>query len=227
MVKILTPQEEEGFKAFKTLQYPGYPGVAPPKGWVPPLDTVLRLMGVYDTVKGAWVGLPLQAFIEGLVHAEYLTPLGKIDSRKVATLTVPSGTGVGLYATRKSIEVPAGEVWFITQLDLVTPAQSGGIVLANVRVSNWPDSATTPDTDGLPFWATNQGDAAGGIYTAECYGCAPAFAALGDAIGTPIKLPPAAKLTICAEVTVAALTADRVVTLTPYGWKGKLLAPVS
>jgi hypothetical protein len=51
--------------------------------------------------------------------------------------------------------------------------------------------------------------------------------ALGDGIGAPLRLPPGSKLTICAEVTTAALTADRVVTLTPYGWKGKLLAPVS
>ena len=203
------------------------PGIAPPKGWVPPLDAVLRLMGVYDTKNGVWVGLPLQAFIEALVHAEYLTPLGKIDSREGISLTVPSGTGVGIYATRKSIEVPADEVWFITQLDLVTPAQNGGIVLANVRVSNWLDAATTPDADGLPFWATNQGGAGGANPTAECYQAAPLVFPLGEAIGTPIRLPPEAKLTLCAEVTVNTLGADRVVTLTPYGWKGKLLAPVS
>jgi hypothetical protein len=193
MVKQLTPQEEEEFKQFKALQA-GYPGVQPPKGWVPPIDTVLRPMGVYDTKSGAWVGLPLQALIEALVQAEYLTPLGKIDSRNAITLTVPSGTGVGLYATRKNIEVPAGEVWFITALDLVTPVQGG----------------------------------AGGLtVTGECYQAAPLLIPLGEAIGTPIKLPPGAKLTICAEVTTAQLNADSVITLTPYGWKGKLLAPVS
>jgi len=216
-VKVLTPQQA----------YPGYPGVAPPKGWVPPVDVVLRTIGVYDNKKGAWVGLPLQAFIEALVQAEQLNSFGKIDSRQATTLTVPSGTGIGVYATRKSIEVPSSEIWFLSQLELVTPAQSGGIVLANVRISNWPDSATTPDTDGLPFWATNRGQAAGGTYVAECYGCAPALFPLGDVIGAPLRLPPGSKLTICAEVTVAALAADRVVTLTPYGWKGKLLAPVS
>ncbi len=226
MAKELTAEAER--KEFTPQQaYPGFPGVQPPKGWVPPVDTVLRPMGVYDTKNGAWVGLPLQAFIEALVHAEYLTPLGKIDSRNAITLTVPSGTGVGLYTTRKSIEVPAGEVWFITQLDLATPVQHGGIVLANVRVSNWPDSAATPDADGLPFWATNQGDAAGANPTGECYQAAPLIFPMGEAIGTPIKLPPAAKLTLFAEVTVAALNADSVVTLTPYGWRGKLLAPVS
>ena len=224
MEKVLTPQEE---KFTPQQAYPGYPGVTLPKGWVPPLDAVMRLMGVYDTKKGAWVGLPLQAFIEALVQAEQLNPLGKIDSRQAATLTVPSGTGIGVYTTRKAIEVPTTEIWFLSQLELVTPAQSGGIVLANVRISGWPDSAATPDSDGLPFWAANRGGALGGTYVAECYGCAPAFVTLGDAIGAPLRLPPGSKLTVCAEVTVAALAADRVVTLTPYGWKGKLLAPVS
>ena len=211
-------------KRFRTQQLPG---VTPPKGWVPPLDAVLRLMGVYDTKNGVWVGLPLQAFIEALVQAEQLNSFGKIDARQQTTLTIPSGTGVGIYQTRKSIEVPSGEVWFLSQFQLDTPAQNGGIVLANVRISQWPDTATTPDSDGLPYWAADRGGAPGGSYVAECYGCAPAFVTLGDGIGVPLRLPAGAKATICAQVTVAALGADRVVTLTPYGWKGKLLAPVS
>ena len=230
MAKELTPEEEkefEQYRVFKTLQVPGFPGVTPPKGWIPPLDSVLREMGVYDTKQGVWVALPLQAFTEGLVHAEYLTALGKIDTRKTATLTVPSGTGVGLYATRKQIVVPPGEVWFITELDLSTPVQHAGIVLANVRISKWPDSATTPDLDGLAFWDGDQGAAAGGDYTAECYQAAPLVFPLGQAIGTPIRLVPGDYLSICAQVTTAPLNADSIVTLTPYGWKGKLLAPVS
>ena len=152
---------------------------------------------------------------------------GKIDARQQTTLTIPSGTGVGIYQTRKSIEVPSGEVWFLSQFQMDTPAQNGGIVLANVRLSQWPDTATTPDSDGLPYWAADRGGALGGSYVGECYGCAPAFVTLGDGIGVPLRLPAGAKATICAQVTVAALGADRVVTLTPYGWKGKLLAPVS
>ncbi|MDD4985852.1 MAG: hypothetical protein PHQ43_08690 [Dehalococcoidales bacterium] len=215
--KLFTPEQAN----------PGYPGARPPKGWVPPLDAVMSLMGVYDNKTGFWVGLPLQALIEGLSQAEQLNALGKIDSRQAQTLTIPSGTGAGVYATRKQIEVPASEVWFLSQLQLDTPAQSGGIILANVRISNWLDSAATPDTDGLPFWATDRGGAIGGSFVAECYSCAPAFVTLGDGIGAPLRLPPGSKLTICAQVTVGALGADRVVTLTPFGWKGKLLAPAS
>jgi len=59
MEKVITPLE--GLTPQQA--YPGYPGVAPPKGWVPPLDAVMRLMGVFDNKKGVWVGLPLQAFI--------------------------------------------------------------------------------------------------------------------------------------------------------------------
>lgn len=220
MEKVLTPQEQ-----FTPQQaYPGYPGVSLPKGWIPYPDVVLRLMGVYDNKSGTWVGLPLQAFIEGLVKSEQLNPLGKIDSRQKVTLTVPSGTGIGTYATRKYITVPTGELWFVSSLVLVTPAKQGGTVYANVRIVNWPDSAATPDKDGLPYWAADQGADAGKTATAKCY---EDIVAADDDIGAPIRLPPGATLALCASVTGAALTADCDVTLTPYGWKGKLLAPVS
>ncbi|MDY6916929.1 MAG: hypothetical protein SVP26_03145 [Chloroflexota bacterium] len=208
------------------MQYPapGYAGVRPPAGWVPSIDepdrTILRLIAVYDSESGHWVGLPLQALTEALVHAEQLHSVGKIDSRQGTTLTVPSGSAVGVYGTVKEIEVPADEVWFLSQVELVTPAQSGGIVLGNFRVSPWADE---DHAAGQSFWATNQGAAGGGIYVAECYGCAPAFVALGDAIGAVLRLPPGAKLTLFGEVTTAALTADRTLTLNPYGWKGKRL----
>lgn len=194
------------------------PRILTDRGWVN-----LFPMSVYSNKRARLEALPLEALIEALVRAEQINPQGKIDSRKAITLTVPSGTGVGVYATRKYIEVPDDEVWFLSQLELVTPAQAGGIVLTNFRVSSWPDDAATPDTDGQAFWASNQGQAAGGIYLAECYSFAPAFTALGDAIGSPLRLPPGSKVALCAEVTTAALTADRNVTLTPYGWKGKRL----
>jgi len=221
MEKVLTPEKE---KFTPQQAYPGYPGVALPKGWVPPPDVVMRLMGVYDTKKGTWVGLPLEAFIEGLVKSEQLNPLGKIDSRQKVTLTVPNGTGVGIYATRKYITVPTGELWFISSLVLVTPAKQGGTVYANVRISTWPDSAATPDKDGLPYWAADQGDDAGKTFTAKCL---EGVVADDDGISAPIRLPPGAALALCASVTGAALTANCDVILTPYGWRGKLLAPLS
>lgn len=200
-----------------------YPGTAPPTGWIPAVGPYLVPVAVYDNTKKNWVGLPIQALVEALVLAEQLSPLGKIDSRNAITLTVPTGTAVGAYATRKYLEVPADEVWFLSQVQLVTPAQAGGIVLANFRVSLWKDSAATPDADGLPFWAANQGQAAGGTYVAQCSIASPALSPLGDVIGAPLRLPPSSKLALVAEVTTAALTADCSATLTPFGWKGKRL----
>lgn len=171
--------------------------------------------------KGQAVFVDLDKLVnQPLVHAEQLNSLGKIDTRNQITLTIPSGTAVGVYGTVIELEVPSGEVWFLSQVELITPAQAGGIVLGNFRVSGWSD----PDyAAGQKFWVNNQGQAAGGTYVAECYGCAPAFVALGDAIGTPLRLGPGAKLTLFGEVTTAALTADRTLTLNPYGWKGKQL----
>jgi len=207
----------------KQISAQQYPGIAPPSGWVPAIGPNLMPMAVYDNVKKNWVGLPIQALIEALVQAEQLSPLGKIDSRNAVTLTVPSGAAVGAYATRKYIEVPADEVWYLSQVQLVTPAQAGGIVVANFRLSPWKDSAATPDADGLPFWAANQGQAAGGTYTAQCSAVASGLFAVGDVIGAPLRLPPSSKLALVAEVTTAALTADCTATLTPFGWKGKRL----
>jgi len=67
---------------------PGYPGVQPPKGWVPPLGGVLNLIGVYDTDKGVWVGLPLQALTQALVLAEALHTMDRIDERDYVEVTV-------------------------------------------------------------------------------------------------------------------------------------------
>jgi hypothetical protein len=174
-------------------------------------------MGVYDSKTGYWVGLPIEALVEALVQAEYLTPVGKLDTRDAITLTIPSGTGVAVYATVKELVVPSDEVWFLTQIQLDVPAPNVGTPLGNFRISEWPDATNAA---GKPFWAVNQG--VGTVY-AECFQAAPLFLPPGDFIGTPIKLPPGSKLTLFGEVTVAALGADRTLTLTPYGWKAKRL----
>ena len=202
-----------------------YPGVRPPSGWVPPLDapsdTIVRIMAVYNNATGYWVGLPLQVFTEALVWAEFLTPIGKIDTRNAITLTVPLGTAVGVYATRATIVVPAGEVWFLDVLELITPVAAGGTTSGNFRISSWTDD-NLADVDGKAFWAADQGNAVGGNYYAECHIAAPMWA-LGDQIGTPIKLEGGDIITLCASVTVLALTAAQVLTLNPFGWKAKRL----
>ena len=94
-------------------QYPGYPGARPPKGWVPPLDQWLSLLGVYDNESGFWVGLPLQVLSEQLVLAEKQHALDRIDPRNgQVSITVPIGTAVGASVTGE-IEVPDDEIWYL------------------------------------------------------------------------------------------------------------------
>lgn len=196
----------------------------PPKGYVPPLRNELQPTGVYDTKTGYWVGLPIEALVEALVHAEMLNPVGKVDSRNAITLTIPAGTAVGVYGTTSELAVPSDEVWYLSHVVLDVPAPSVGDFYANFRVSEWPDAAVAA---GRLFWPANQGP---GLdqFAAECYQAAPLFATWGadwaGRLGTPIRLGPGGKLTLVGEVQAAGPTGvDRTITLTPYGWKGKRL----
>ena len=124
-------------------QYAGYPGTRPPKGWVPPLDQWLSLLGVYDNVSGFWVGLPLQVFSEQLVLAEKQHALDRIDSRNgLVTITVPIGTAVGASVTG-DIEVPEDEIWFLRGHEIRVHQQAAltaGDLICNFRVSRFPTS---------------------------------------------------------------------------------------
>jgi len=110
-----------------------YAGVRPPKGWVPPLDAVLTLLGVYDNVSGFWVGLPLQALTEALLVAEALHTEDRIDERNKIEITVPNGTAKDTVKTQE-YEIPSGEVWYFNRLNLVTEAEISG----NIRISKFP-----------------------------------------------------------------------------------------
>jgi len=179
-------------------------------------------MAVYDNDTGYLQVLPIQALTEALVKAESVHSLAKLDARNAVTLTVPNGTATGVYDTRSKLgPVDSDEVWFLTVIQVDTPAQSGGITLGNFRVSSWEDP--DDDSDGQLFWAAYQGGAVAGTYYAEFHTGAPVLALPGDQVGVPLRLGPADYVQLCARITTAALTADRTLTLTPYGWKGKLL----
>ncbi len=125
-------------------QYAGYPGTRPPKGWVPPLDQWLSLMGVYDNVSGYWVGLPLQIFSEQLVLAEKQHALDRIDLRNgQISVTVPIGTAVGASVTGE-IEVPEDEIWYLRAHEIKVHQQAAltaGALICNFRVSRFPVSS--------------------------------------------------------------------------------------
>ncbi|MDP2731466.1 MAG: hypothetical protein Q8O55_13455 [Dehalococcoidales bacterium] len=182
-----------------------YAGQRPPKGWVPPLDAVLTLLGVYDNVSGFWVGLPLQALTEALLIAEALHTEDRIDERDKIELTVPNGTAKDTVKT-KEYEIPSGEVWYLNRLNLVTEAEISG----NIRVSKFPKSGTVDKAYlGTDLAASQNVDYDPG--------------AAGQ-LGADLRLLGGDKVTVVATVTaVGGTTADRKVTLNPFGRKSTRL----
>jgi hypothetical protein len=188
-----------------TQQYPGYPGTRPPKGWVPPLGQDLTLLGVYDSESGYWMGLPLQVLREALLTAESLHTEDRIDERDKIEITVPDVSAQDVVKT-KEYEVPAGEVWFLNRLNLVTEAEVSG----NIRISKFPKVS---DID-KKYLGTDQ--AAGATTNYD-------LAAAGQ-LGADLRLIGGDKLTVVATVTaVGGTTADRKVTLNLYGRKARRL----
>jgi hypothetical protein len=188
-----------------TQQYPGYPGTRPPKGWVPPLGQDLTLLGVYDNESGYWMGLPLQVLREALLTAESLHTEDRIDERDKIEVTVPDVSAQDVVKT-KEYEVPAGEVWFLNRLNLVTEAEVSG----NIRISKFPKVS---DID-KKYLGTDQ--AAGATTNYD-------LAAAGQ-LGADLRLIGGDKLTVVATVTaVGGTTADRKVTLNLYGRKARRL----
>ena len=186
-------------------QYPGYPGTRPPKGWVPPLGQDLTLLGVFDNESGYWMGLPLQVLREALLTAESLHTEDRIDERDKIEITVPDVSAQDVVKT-KEYEVPAGEVWFLNRLNLVTEVEVSG----NIRISKFPKVS---DID-KKYLGTDQ--AAGATTNYD-------LAAAGQ-LGANLRLIGGDKLTVVATVTaVGGTTADRKVTLNLYGRKAKRL----
>ena len=182
-----------------------YAGVRPPKGWVPPLDAVLTLLGAYDNVSGFWVGLPLQALTEALLVAEALHTEDRIDERDKIEVSVPNATAQDTVKTTE-FEVPAGEVWYLNRLNLVTEAEVSG----NIRISKFPKTDTTDKkylgTDLVASQNVNYDLATAGQ------------------LGADLRLIGGDKITIVATVTaVGGTTADRKVTLNPFGRKSTRL----
>ncbi|MBA2084666.1 hypothetical protein DMTZ50_0471 [Dehalococcoides mccartyi] len=192
-------------KKIVTQQYPGYPGTRPPKGWVPPLGQSLTLLGVYDNESGYWMGLPLQVLREALLNAEALQTEDRIDERDKIEVTVPDVSAQDVVKTTE-FEVPAGEVWFLNRLNLVTEAEVSG----NIRISKFPKVS---DID-KKYLGTDQAAGASTSYD---------LAAAGQ-LGADLRLVGGDKITVVATVTaVGGTTADRKVTLNPYGRKAKRL----
>lgn len=186
-------------------QYAGYPGTRPPKGWVPPLGQSLSLIGVYDNDSGYWVGLPLQVLREALLCAEALHTEDRIDERDKIEVIVPDGSGQDVVKTTE-YTIPAGEVWYLNRLNLVTEAEVAG----NIRISKFPKA----DSVDKKYLGTDQ--AAGATTNYDL--------ATAGQLGADLRLLGGDKITVVATVTAAdGTTADRKVTLNPYGRKASRL----
>jgi len=182
-----------------------YAGQRPPKGWVPPLDAVLSLLGVFDNASGFWVGLPLQALTEALLVAEALHTEDRIDERNKIELTVPNGTAKDTAKTQE-YEIPSGEVWYLNRLNLVTEAEVSG----NIRISKFPKSNTVDKA----YLGTDLAASQNTNYDLEDAG----------QLGADLRLIGGDKITVVATVTaVGGTTADRKVTLNPFGRKATRL----
>ncbi len=226
-------------------QYPGYPGTRPPKGWVPPLDAVLSLLGVFDNENGYWVGLPLQALSEQLVLAEKQHTLDRIDPRNgFVSITVPIGTAVGAQVTGE-IEVPEDEIWYLRNHEIRVHQQAAltaGDLFCNFRVSRFP----TSDDVAKLFYntldrlvATQAQIAAGdvvdhdqqlvgaywdGSAEVKVYQDVVRDFADPDELGNALRLIGGDKLTLVATGETAAIAGGAVtVDLTVWGLRGKRL----
>ena len=234
MTKKITPQ-----------QFPGYSGTRPPKGWVPPLDQWLSLLGVYDNENGHWVGFPLQTLTEQLVLAEKQHALDRIDPRNgQVSITVPIGTAVGAQITGE-IEVPEDEIWFLRNHEIRVHQQAAltaGDLICNFRVSRFP---TTDDVAKLFYntvdriVATQAQIAAGnvfdhdqllvgaywdGVAEVKVYRDLIRDFADPDELGNALKLIGGDKLTLVATGETAATAGGAVtVDLTVWGLRGKRL----
>ena len=182
-----------------------YAGQRPPKGWVPPLDAVLSLLGVFDNDAGYWVGLPLQALTKALLVAEALDTLDRIDERNAVVLTVPDGTAQGVVKTQ-TYQIPSGEVWYLNRLELITEAE----VTGNIRISRFPKN----DTLDKAYLGTDQVVS----HTTEID-----LKAAGQ-LGADLRLTGGDIITVAGTVAaVGGATADRKVTLNPFGHKATRL----
>ena len=232
-------------KKIAPQQLPGYPGTRPPKGWVPPLDQWLSLLGVYDNENGHWVGFPLQTLTEQLVLAEKQHALDRIDPRNgQVSITVPIGTAVGAQVTGE-IEVPEDEIWFLRDHEIRVHQQAAltaGDLICNFRVSRFP---TTDDVAKLFYntvdriVATQAQIAAGNVFDhdqllvgaywdgsaeVKVYRDLIRDFADPDELGNALKLIGGDKLTLVATGETAAIAGGAVtVDLTVWGLRGKRL----
>ena len=172
-------------------------------------------MGVY---KGRSALIDLDLLVnEPLALVEGLYSLDRIDARDIITASIPA-TGVVNDSVIAQLAVPAGELWLVNRVVVVSPAQTaaeGQIVTVNFRLSSWqiPDTrvGTTVHDNGRSYWPAAQGTVAVNTYTVD-------FPAQGE-LGAELRLKAGDIITLVATLTAANASAILAATLTPFGRK--------
>jgi len=179
------------------------------------------IVGGWDD--GYWRSLNLSTLRQLWRQGELIQPNGKLDTRNLVTATLAATAVIGDVASAE-LTVPAGELWFIQALRLISPAEcapgEGQITLVNFRVSSWPDDDGS-NSAGKLFFAAGRGTIVLDTYWVEAYGGAPFTDP--ENLGTPIRLVGGDKITLYATLAGANATAALAATLTPYGYKAQLL----
>ncbi len=184
-------------------------------------------MGDYKGYGALWdIDLAVK---QPLVAAEQLHILGILDGRleghDLVTVTIPNGA-LANAVFRGSLVVPAGQVWFVTAVETVTPADDGGTPAINWACSLWTDPAATPDPAGQPFHAIpKSATPAGDTFLDEFHWTAMRDLAAVVETNKPValRLPAGAVITAIATNLTLPATGDMDCTLALYGYIGRPL----
>ena len=180
------------------------------------------LIGKY---KGGVAKLDIDTLIAPLVLAEQLHILGILDGREedydLQTIRIPNGAAIGA-EVREKLVVPSGEIWYVTAIRLVTPADQGGTPAINWRCSLWPDRAATPDPDGQAFHKDPKSKSTSGdTWYDEFHPFAPSISVFNKPVA--LRLPAGTVITAIATNLNAAATANMDCTLALKGYVGRAL----
>lgn len=186
-----------------------------------PEDQPPVLIAGYDSSDGTLRLANLRTWVEMMAPAEKVHSIGKLDTRDAITAIIPVTSAIGAVVTSE-LPVPSGEVWYLNQVNLVSPAESGvgvgDIVQVNFRVSRWPDAASEL---GRAFYPANQGTVALDNFFAEFHAAGPFLGLLNHS--EPLRLVGGDIITLVATLTGAIAGANLTATLNPYGWKARYL----
>jgi len=175
------------------------------------------LVGGY---KGQSVFIDLDKLVnEPLALVEGLYALDRLDARDTITATLPIGAVAADGPVVDTLEVPAGELWIVTQVTIAcaVTAVAGEVIAANFRHLGWQfadirGGAAVHDAGRSYLAAALQATSIAAIDEDIVFADA-------DELGAPLRLPGGSVITLVATSAGDALTEARDITLTPHGRK--------